>query len=174
MKHQTKIKLSFLFIVVFILFLLLSGCSGESEKDRLLSSIQELGESAEKKDTSGLLIYISDSYSDDDGRTFSDLEELLEEHFDRYRGIVVNILASEFIEFTPTQATVETDTAFSSGAAKMFRKLVKFSGQCYRFKLEFIKEDEQWKIKYASWRLIHLEDLYPESMKLFKKLFPKL
>jgi hypothetical protein len=150
------------------------GCSGKSEEDLIRETIEEIGDYAEDRDKYGIISYISDSYSDDKERTKEDIETLLEDNFDKYQGIVVNILGTEFIDVNPPKANVEIDTAFSSGAAKMFRKLVRFSGHCYRFKVELIKEDDQWKVKSASWKFISEDELSTESMEILKELFPKL
>jgi hypothetical protein len=150
------------------------GCSGKSEEDLILETIEEIGDYGEDRDKYGILSCISDSYSDDKERTKENIETLLEENFDKYQGIVVNILGTELIEVNPPHANVEIDTAFSSGAAKMFRKLVRFSGHCYRFKVELIKEDDQWKVKSASWEYITEDELTSESAKILKELFPRL
>ena len=166
--------------ITFAVLLLLAfsfcfwGCPGKSEEDLIRETIEEIGDYAEDRDKNGIISYISDSYSDDKERTKENIETLLEENFDKYQGIVVNILGTEFFKVNPPHANVEIDTAFSSGAAKMFRKLVRFSGHCYRFKVGLIKEYDQWIVKSASWKYISEDELSTESMEILKELFPKL
>ncbi len=167
-------SISFAVLLLVALSICFWECSGKSEKDLILETIKEISNYGEDRDKYGILGCISDSYSDDKERTKDDIETLLEENFDKYQGIVVNILGTEFIEVNPPHANVEIDTAFSSGAAKMFRKLVRFSGHCYRFNVEFIKEDDQWKVKSASWKYITEDELTSESAEVLRELFPKL
>lgn len=162
------------FAILISLVLFFSGCSGKSEEDLLLETIEKIGEYAEDRDVDGILLYISDSYSDENERTIEDVEDLLAEYLEKYRGIVVNILGTKINELNPLDAVAEIETAFSSGAAKIFRKAVRYSGRCYRFKVEFVKEDEKWKVKYASWNDVSQDELFPESKETLKELFPNL
>jgi hypothetical protein len=73
---------------------------------------------------------------------------------------------------TVPEAEIEIEVALSSGAAKIFRKAVRYAGQFYRFNIKLEKEEETWKCKTASWKYITLEELFPESFKILKKLFP--
>lgn len=174
---KNKIFFYFGCVVVFIVGLSLFSaiffnCSGKSEKDLLLETVDKIGDYAESRDMEGILLYVSDDYSDDENRTIDDIEELLGKYFDRYRGIVVNVLGTRVLHVTVPEAEIEIEVALSSGAAKIFRKAVRYAGQFYRFNLEFEKEEEIWKCKTASWKYITLDELFPESFKILKKLFP--
>ena len=147
-------------------------CSGKSEEDLIRESIDQVGDFAEARDMKGVLRFISIDYSDDEERTIEDIEALLGEYFEKYRGIAVNILGTKILTVTVPEADVETEIALSSGAAKIFRKAVRYSGRFYRFKLKMVKEKETWRVKTASWESITLEDLFPESFKILKELFP--
>ncbi len=164
-------------LAVLFLVLLLAwgvGCSGKSDEELIRESIGKIGEYAEARELEPILVYLSKSYSDDEGRTAEEIETLLDENFSKYSGIAVNILGTEFISLEPPHAVVETDAAFSSGAARTFRKIIRFSGQCYRFRLELEKEEETWKVQAASWEYISTGELSPESMEIIKEVFPKL
>ena len=158
---------------IFILSLLFFHC-GKTEEDLLLESVDEIGDFAEDRDIDGVLSYISNNYSDDEERTFEDIEELLREYFGKFRGIVVNVLATKIIKVEVPNAEIETELALSSGAAKLFRKAVRYSGQFYRFTINLVKEGEKWRCKKALWEEMTLQELFPESTKLLRKLFPNL
>jgi len=162
----------FVFLIL-ALSLLFIHC-GKSEKELILEAVTRTGGYAEKRDINGVLGFISTDYSDDEARTYEDIEKLLKEYFDRYRGIVVNFLATKIIKIESPQAEIETEIALSSGAAKLFRKAVRYSGQFYRFNFTLIKEGERWRCKYAYWDIIPLEELLPESAKILRALFPNL
>lgn len=137
-------------------------------------AVDEIGDYAENRDIEGVLSCVSIDYTDDEGRTYADIEELLTEYFDRYRGIVVNVLGTNITKIEMPEAEIETELALSSGAAKLFRKAVRYTGQFYRFNLTLVKEGEKWRCKYAYWEVIPLEDLLPESLKIIKKIFPNI
>jgi hypothetical protein len=147
---------------------------GKSEEDLIMEAVDRMGDFAEDRDIGGVLGFISTDYSDDEERSFEDIEKLLNEYFDRYRGIVVNVLATKIIKIEVPQAVIETELALSSGASKVFRKAVRYTGEFYRFDLNLIKEGERWRCKYARWERIPMEKLLPESFKIIKKLFPSL
>jgi hypothetical protein len=164
------------FVVATMVFLAFAswGCGKKTEKDILLETIDKIGDYAEDRDLDPILDYISDSYSDDEDRTAEDIGDLLAENIEKYRGIVVNILSTKINGCIPPDASVETEVAFSSGAAQIFRKAVRYAGEFYRFKVDFIKEEKKWKVKRASWEYVPLEELFPESVKVLKTLFPDI
>ena len=175
MKNKTNFNLGYftvLFLALFMVSALFYHCSGKTEEDLIRDMIDEIGDYAESRDTDGVLFYVSDDYSDDEDRAYEDIEELLNTYLSRYRGIAVNILATEILSVTVPDAEIETDVALSSGAAQLFRKAVRYSGQFYRFNMKLVKEEEKWKCVSASWKYITLEELFPESFKILKKLFP--
>jgi hypothetical protein len=163
----------FVFFLSFVI--LLSGfynCSKKTEEELVIEAVEKIGDYAEDMDINGFLSCISDEYADDEERTFEDIENLISQYFAMYRGIAVNLLGKKIIYVTPPDAEIEAEVGLSSGAAKIFRKAVRYSGQFYRFKLILVKEDEQWKVKKASWENISQGDLLPESVEIIKELFP--
>jgi hypothetical protein len=175
MKNKKTIYSSLVIFPIFLFFILTSllfHCSGKSEEDLIRDTIDKIGDYAENRNTNGLLSYIADEYSDEEERTIEDIEELLEQYLSRYRGIAVNVLATNIISLSVPDAEIETEVSLSSGAAQIFRKAVRYTGEFYRFSLQLVKEDETWKLKSASWKNIPLDELFPESFKLLKKLFP--
>ena len=165
--------ISLLFFTALIL--LFAGCNqGKSDRELILELIESLESLAEKKYTASILDCLSDTFGDKEGHSKAEMENILNRYFEKYSGIVVNILSSQIVDLKSDRARVETDVSLSSGAAKMFRKLIAYSGQTYRFSLRLIKKESGWKIDYAGWRYVYLEELFPESMKVLKKLFPKL
>jgi hypothetical protein len=169
-------------LVATLLALMLAGlilafnCCSRAKSDRqlILDLIESLESLAEKKYTASILDCLSDSFRDMEDRSKTEIEDLLNHYFDKYSGIVVHILSSRFLDLQKDKAEVETDVSLSSGAARMFRNLIAYSGQTYRFSLRLEKRDGVWEIGYAGWQYIYLHELFPESMKVLKKLFPKL
>ena len=156
----------FFFCAIFV------QCGGKSEEDLLRETIEKIGDYAEDRELSGILPHLAEDYSDEEGRTFAEVAALLETYLQGYRGIAVNVLGTRILSLAVPDAELETDVALSSGAAKLFRKTVRYSGQFYRFKMSWVKEEETWKCKTASWKFIPLDELFPESFKILEKLFP--
>jgi hypothetical protein len=173
-KPLNAIKNSITLLCIFSLCLILVGCSGKTEKDRILDTVEKIGDFAEDRDLDGILGFLSVDYSDEEGRTAPDIAELLEKYLEQYRGIAVNMLATKVQSIELPNAEIDTEVSLSSGAAKAFRKLVRFSGRLYRFNLKLVKEDKTWKLKSASWMSMTLEELFPESAKILREIFPNI
>jgi hypothetical protein len=60
----------------------------------------------------------------------------------------------------------------SSGGAEVLRKVIRFAGDFYRFKLELLKTPEGWHISRAKWEYLAMNDLFPESLPVLKKIIP--
>lgn len=159
--------------VIFMAAVLINCGGSKTEEDYIKESIDAIGEFAEDGDAAGILGYVSDSYSDYEERTIDDIRELLQSYMQRYsRGIAVNLLGLRFGSVGVTEAEVELEVALSSGAAKVFRKAVRYAGQFYRFRVGLVKEGEKWKVKKAAWENISMTELFPESLEILEKLFP--
>ena len=52
------------------------------------------------------------------------------------------------------------------------RKIIRFAGDFYRFKLELRKTPVGWRISRAEWEYLELNGLFPESLPVLKKIFP--
>jgi len=173
MKKITLIKCIVLPLIILFFGAVLSNCSSEkTEEELVFESIDEIGALAEKRDVSGILTYISVDYSDDEDRTLDDIEALIQQYISSFRGIVVSVLAKKTELLTPPNATLVVEVALSSGAAKMFRKAVPYTGRFYRFNVGMIKEGEKWIVKKAAWKDISMAELDTASAKILKELFP--
>ena len=133
--------------------------------------MERIGKYAEKKDIDSLMMNLANDYSDFEGRGKWEAKELVDGYFQQFRGIVIHMLSTRVDEINPPEAFVQSEVALSSGAAKVFRKLVRFSTENYRLNIKLVKRDEIWQIQHAEWRYITLDELYPESLTLFNKIF---
>ncbi len=155
------------------LFALLACCSSASEEARVAKLMDRVGSLAEKKDLPGLLALLTDDYADFEGRDRAATEALLADHFRRRYGIVVHLLHTEIGDLGPEgTATVRTDVVLSSGGAEVLRKVIRFAGELYRFKLDLRKTPEGWRVGRAEWTPSALNGLFPESLPVLRKLFP--
>jgi len=171
MKSKT-LALVVMTCLVLMIGLTLVQCGGKSEEDLIREAVDQIGDYAENRNSSGVLSYLTENFTDHHDRPKEEIEELLEKYFNRYGGIVVNLLSTEIISISLPNAEVETEVALSSGAAKVFRKAVRYAGEFYHFKLSLVKEGETWRCRSASWENLTLQELFPESIKMMEELFP--
>ena len=161
-----------LFIVLlFLLTFFLVSCVGKTDEDLILELMDRIGSYAEKKDIESIMVNLAYDYSDFEGRDKRKAKEMIEEYFRQYRGIVIHVLSTRINEINTPEAAVETEVALSSGAARVFRKLVRFSTENYRLRIKLIKRNERWQVRFAEWRYVTFGELFPESLTIFNKIF---
>ena len=166
---------SVLVLLPIMVSLTLCRCSKEkSDQELILEMVGRVQDHVENKYLTAIMDLLAEDFLDMENRGREEIEELLGEYFERYRGIVVHILGSKILRLEGKEAEIETEVSLSSGAAKIFRKLIRYSGQTYRFTLSLIKTDAGWRVTYAQWRYITLDELFPESFKILKQIFPDL
>jgi len=158
-------------VLITLCFFLLVACGPKTDEDRVRELMKEAGQLIEKKELSGLLDILSDDYSDYRGRDKIQTKDMVQTYFREFRGIVVHLLGTRIDGIDLGKATIRTDAAVSSGAAKAFRKLVPLSTDNFRFQIELIEKQGRWLIRYAEWEHIGVEELFPESLSILKKIF---
>ena len=171
MSGSRKLVVAVLF--VFFVSCWFVSCRQKTETEIIAALVAELAVRAEKRDAAGLIACLAEGYSDFERRDRAQTATLLEEYFSRYRGIVIHVLASRITIDNARNAVVESDVSLSSGAAQAFRKLVRFSGENYRFGCR-LRKDGRWLITEAKWEYVAVAGLFPESLKILRELFPNL
>ncbi len=155
-------------------FLCFACCGAKTDEDRIMEMMNDIGSFAEKKDVSGILNHLADDYHDFEGRRKKETEEMVRDYFRRYKGIAINFLSTRIEDIRPPEASIQTEVALSSGAAKVFRKLIRLSTDNYRLKIRLKKVNGEWMIRYAEWQYVTLDELFPESLSILRKIFPEL
>jgi hypothetical protein len=152
---------------------LLVSCRRKTESEVIAALVGDMAARAEKRDAAGIVAHLAGDYRDFEGRDRAETEAMVGEYFSRYRGIVIHVLASRIVIEDAGSAALETDVSLSSGAAQAFRKLIRFSGENYRFTCR-LRKDGRWLITEAKWEYVSLDGLFPESLKILRELFPNL
>jgi hypothetical protein len=150
-------------------------CRATSEESRIREFIKETTALAEKGHLKALMDRLADDYSDFEGRDKAATETLVRDYLGR-GGIVIHLLGArvEAVE-AGGEASVRAEAMLSSGAADVFRKLIRYAGECYRFDIRLRKDPRgTWLVAGAGWESVPLTDLLPESLAVLKKLFPDL
>jgi len=171
---KTHFQNGLIFLLIFFFAFFLTFCKEKTDEELILEMMQDVGEYAEKKDMSSIMINLADDYQDFEGRGKKEAQDLINKYFDSYRGIAINMLSTRVEEIRSLEASIQTEVAFSSGAAKVFRKLVRYSTENYRLKIKLVKRDNRWQIQHAEWRYVTLKELFPESLSILEKIFPNL
>lgn len=172
---MNKKHVSFLFISLVLLYVFISmNCGKKSDKVLILDLLDRAGQYIEQKDATSLMMFVAEDYSDFWGRNKNETEEMAKFYFLEYQGIITHVLSTKIDEIALDEADIRTDVLVSSGGAQLFRKFVKFAGDYYRIKARLVKRDETWLLHYAEWTHISLDNLFPESVSLLKKIFPNL
>jgi hypothetical protein len=158
------------------LWAIAASCAAPSEEARIRGTLKEAVSAAEKKDLDALRAYFAPDYSDFEGRDTEGTLRLVTDHLDRYRGIVIHLLGARLEALEPDgRASVTCEISLSHGAAEVLRKLIRYAGEYYRFRIDLQKTGpREWRFVYAEWRSIGLTELSAESLGILKKLFPGL
>lgn len=161
------------FVFAIVLSLIFPSCTKpKTEEENIKALMKAAGRFIEKKEIDDLMGLLSDDYTDHRGRDKKQTRDMVQTYFSEFRGIVVHILGTRIDEIRNGEASIRTDAAISSGAAKALRKLVPVSTDNYRFEIRLAKEWDRWLIRYTEWKHIGIEELFPESLSILKKLFP--
>ncbi len=151
------------------------SCAPPSEESRIHVLVEKLCTWAEDKKLDLVLDQISPEFVDFEGREKDEIKTLISDYFQRFGGIVIHLLSTRIDYFeVEARAEVRAEIVFSSGAAEVLRRLVRYGGEYFRFRLELERDlEKKWKIAYAEWNAIDLGDLFPESQKANEELFPE-
>jgi hypothetical protein len=159
------------FLLIIVCTVVLVSCTPKTDEDQIRELMKQAGQHMENKEIFSLLDLLSDEYADFRGRDKTQTKDLVQTYFREFRGIVVHLLSTQIDGIDLDKASIRADAALSSGAAKALRRLVPVSTDNYRFQIELIKKQDRWLIRYAEWRHIGIEELFPESLSILKKLF---
>jgi len=160
-------------VLVILVSLFPAACRRKTESEAIAGMLAAMAVQAEKRDAAGLVAHLAGDYLDFEKRDRAQTATIIEEYFSRYRGIVIHVLSSRIVLEGARSASLETEVSLSSGAAQAFRKLVRFSGENYRFRCR-LRKDDRWLITDAGWDYVPVDGLFPESLKILRELFPNL
>jgi hypothetical protein len=163
-------------LALAVIFLLPAGCGTPSEEARVKELLKKSVALAEKREVGALMEQFSPEYSDFEGRDKAGAERLIADYLGRFRGVVIHLLSVRVEGPGPDgRASAECDMSFSHGAAEVLRKLIRYTGEYYRFRFDLKKSEEgEWRFAHADWQSVSLTDLFPESLEILKNLFPDL
>jgi hypothetical protein len=152
------------------------ACGKPSDESAIRALLEESVARAEKKDPGGLMEFFAADYVDFQGRDRAGTLRLITDYLDRYRGVVIHLLGVRVGAVGPDgRASIDCEVSLSHGAAEVLRRLIRYTGEYYRFRFDLRKTGPaEWRFTFAEWQSIGLGELFPESLDVLKKLFPGL
>lgn len=150
------------------------SCGQPSDEAAIRGLLREAVVRAEKRDAGGLMELFAPDYRDFEGRDPEGTRRLVKDYFDHYRGIVIHLLGTRVGQVDPDgSASVEFEVSLSHGAAEVLRKLIRYAGEYYHFRVDLRRTGPgTWRFTSAAWESVSLTELFPESLEVLKKLFP--
>ena len=148
--------------LVCLLGLGLIAC-GEPElpETQIRTHLEEARQAAVDRDIGVLRAMLSEQYADEQGRTRSQLEDLLRFWLFRGRSLHVWTWVSEVEAPVGTSGRATVFAALASQPIESPRDLSRIRADLYRIELILAAEDDAWRVVSADWRPASLADLDP-------------
>jgi len=160
------LSISVISLVIF------TSCGPGDKKTEIEIAIHKAVDAAAANDVEEFMTFIDYDYLDPEERTKQDIREKVDAHLNRFRVIAINILNIKTVEKTNDSATVIVEVNFSHGLGRMLTKIIRSAGESYRFHLQMTRRGKGWVTAAAEWEWMSIEDLYPESIRVLRELFP--
>ena len=141
-------------IITISLFLILIGCSSEPEltKDQLLKqSIEQLEQRFEARKLGEIVEYVSQNYQDDYGRKYDDVKRVIQLQLMRHKTVHIFSVIKDIQWADDSNATVQITAAMAGKPITDLSLLPTLRADMLNFTVDFVLEDEVYKIQSASW-----------------------
>ncbi|MEZ5497758.1 MAG: hypothetical protein R3F25_13215 [Gammaproteobacteria bacterium] len=141
-------------IITISLFLILIGCSSEPEltKDQLLKqSIERLEQRFEARKLGEIVEYVSKDYQDDSGRKYDDVKRVIQLQLMRHKTVHIFSVIKDIQWADDSNATVQITAAMAGKPITDLSLLPTLRADMLSFTVDFVLEDEVYKIQSASW-----------------------
>lgn len=154
--------------------LLSPACGKPSDESAIRGLLADAVARAEKRDVAGLMGSFASDYRDFQGRDRDGARLLVSGYLERFRGVVIHLLGTRVGPIGPDgAASVEFEVALSHGAAEALRRLIRYAGEYYHFRVDVRRDGPgTWRLTYAEWEPVDATGLFPESLEVLRKLFP--
>jgi len=152
-----KVRLIMLFklIMFFACVINLMSCSNDkplSKEQILFQSINEIETRVESRHLSDIVEYISDNYQDHQGRTIRDIKRIIQIQIMRHKSLYVFTSYGEVNWHDDQNVTVQIAAAMGGKPIESVSVLTSIRADMINFTVDFILEDEIYKVKSAQWR----------------------
>ena len=136
----------------------IGSCCAPSPEGQIRERIAQARKTAERKELRALDGFVSDSYTDEQGRNKQTVVQLLTQYLIRQTSIHLITRVEEIRVVDPTSAQVELLVASARTAVGGLDELPRVQADLYRFELAVSREDGVWRITSAQWRAAGLDE----------------
>ena len=140
---------------------LLFACGRGDTPEEQIRQYVEAGEiAAEARDSGDIKQLISEKYADKHGRTRRDSVAIAARYFFSQKNIHIFTRISELSFPEEDKATLYVYVAMSGQNVSDLDTLLNMQADLYRFDIELIREEKEWKMITADWRRAKSEDFF--------------
>ncbi|MFL6646525.1 MAG: hypothetical protein ACJ8KO_01015 [Sulfurifustaceae bacterium] len=149
MNRRTLLSL----LALFVAACALDGCSKRTDPERQIRELLQTAEaSIEKKDIGPVREYVSDRYTDEDGRDRRAIDGLLRLYVLRNENIHLFTRIVDIGFPDKQRARVALYVAMAAQPIAHAEDLTRVQADLYRFELDFVEESKSWHVISARWR----------------------
>jgi hypothetical protein len=149
---------------LLLLFFFLAGCgSGETPEDQVKQFVAAGEEAVEAGGIGGVgdvRDLISKKYSDEHNRTRRDLAALSARYILSSKNIHILTRIGELTFPSENKALMQLYVAMTGQNVSDLDALLNMQADLYRFDMELVREDKEWKLLKADWRRAKGEDFF--------------
>jgi hypothetical protein len=156
------VKACYFPIALSILLSLLVGCSGDqqSPEEAVRALIETAADTAEQRNTGGLLELVDDNYRDRKGQNKKQVAGLLRAYFFTHKDIHLFTRIKSIDWLGEEQAKVTLYVAMAGSVISNIEALESLRARVYRFELALVRhDDDSWLLQSADWAPANLFDM---------------
>jgi hypothetical protein len=142
------------YLSFLILFLLLSSCSSDpvlSKEQILRNSINEIETRFEARRLGDIVEYVSEDYKDENGRKLADVKRVIQLQLMRHKKLFIISKIGDIQWQGDEKAIVQITAAMTGQEVEDIGILPSIRADIVNFTVEFVKQEEVFKIKAATW-----------------------
>lgn len=158
-KHGNRSLTVFRAALCLLAIVLFACAKKEGDEALIRQAVMSGALSAEAKDMSGVMKFISKGYRDDKGLDYNGIKGVLFGEIVRPGPIKVFVTAIS-VELKPPRAIAEAKAVLVRGKdVKSIKDIVPQDADAYKFTLLFKKEEGGWKVFESSWERVSVAGL---------------
>lgn len=148
-------------LLLLPLLLLLQACSGDgdSPEEQLQRFVDRGVQAAEARSADDLVELVARDYIDQQGHNRKQLGGLLRAYFLRHRNIHLFTRIDRIEIAAANQASLSLHVAMAGTVISDVDALASLRARLYRFELQLVREDDEWRLRHASWAPASLDSL---------------
>ncbi len=142
------------YLAYLLFFILLFACSSDPELSKhqiLINSIIEIENRFEARKLGEIVEYVSEDYSDENGRKIKDVKRVIQLQLMRHKKLFIISKIGDIEWQGDDKAIVQITAAMTGQDVKDIGILPKIRADMVKFTVEFIKQDDIFIVQAATW-----------------------